>query len=39
MIGDYISTSFLNGRPVPIVILASAPRGTRLDEAVFAARP
>jgi hypothetical protein len=39
MVGDYISTSFLNGRPVPIVILAGAPRGTRLDEAVFAARP
>jgi hypothetical protein len=39
MTGDYISTSFLNGRPVPIVILAGAPHGTRLDEAVFAARP
>jgi hypothetical protein len=39
MTGDYMSTSFLNGRPVPIVILAGAPRGTRLDEAVFAARP
>jgi hypothetical protein len=36
MTGDYMSTSFLNGRPVPIVILAGAPRGTRLDEAVFA---
>jgi hypothetical protein len=39
MTGDYMSTSFVSGRPVPIVILAAAPRSTRLDEAVFAARP
>jgi hypothetical protein len=36
MTGDYMSTSFVNGRAIPIVILAGAPRGNRLDEAVFA---
>jgi hypothetical protein len=37
MLADYISTSYLNGRPVPIIVLAGRPRGARLDQAVFAA--
>ena len=37
MVGDYISTSFVNGRPIPIIVLAGRPRGARLDESVFAA--
>jgi hypothetical protein len=39
MAGDYMSTSFLNGRPISLVILAGRPRAGRLDESVFAARP
>jgi hypothetical protein len=39
MIGDYISTSFVAGRPIPIIVLAGEPRGRRLDESVFAALP
>jgi hypothetical protein len=34
-----MSTSFVDGRAIPIVILAGAPRGNRLDEAVFATIP
>jgi hypothetical protein len=37
MIGDYISTSFVNGRPIPVIIVAGPPRGGRLEESVFAA--
>ena len=37
MVGDYISTSFVEGRPIPIIVLAGRPRGSRLDESVFAA--
>jgi hypothetical protein len=37
MIGDYISTSFVGGRPIPILIIAGVPARNRLDEAVFAA--
>jgi len=36
MVGDYISTSFAGGRAVPVFVLASPRRGTRLNEAVFA---
>jgi BNR/Asp-box repeat len=37
MIGDYLSTSYAAGRVVPVFTLALAPRGSRLQEAVFAA--
>ena len=37
MVGDYISTSFAGGRAVPVFVLASPRRGTRLREAAFAA--
>jgi hypothetical protein len=37
MLADYISTSYVDGRPVPILIMAGRPRGNRLDESVFAA--
>ncbi len=37
MVGDYFSTSYANGRFVPVFTLADEPRGTRLHEAVFAA--
>lgn len=37
MVGDYISTSYVAGRPVPIIVLAGAPRGRQLDASVFAA--
>ena len=36
MLGDYISTSFAGGRPVPA--LAAAPAGSRFNQAIFAAR-
>jgi hypothetical protein len=36
MIGDYISTSFVNGRPMAVIIVAGPPRGNRLDESAFA---
>ena len=37
MIGDYISTSFVDGRLIPVIVVAGPPRGSRLDESVFAA--
>jgi hypothetical protein len=37
MVADYISTSYVNGRPIPILILAGQPRGRLLDQSVFAA--
>ncbi len=36
MVGDYISTSFAAGRPVPVLALAGAPSGGRFNEAIFA---
>jgi hypothetical protein len=36
MVGDYISTSFAGGRAVPVFVLASPPRSSRLREAAFA---
>ncbi len=36
MIGDYISTSFVNGRPIAVIIVAGPPSGSRLDESAFA---
>ena len=38
MVGDYISTSFAGGRPVPVLALAGAPSGGRFNEAIFASR-
>ena len=35
MVGDYISTSFSNGKAYPLFIVASAPNGSTLNEALF----
>jgi hypothetical protein len=35
MVGDYISTSFSNGKAFPIFVNASAPNGATLNEALF----
>jgi hypothetical protein len=37
MLADYISTSYVNGRPIPIIVLAGRPRGAQLQQSVFAA--
>ena len=37
MLADYISTSYVDGRPIPIVVLAGRPRGGQLQQSVFAA--
>jgi hypothetical protein len=37
MVGDYISTSFADGRTVPVFVLARRPTGGRLHESAFAA--
>jgi hypothetical protein len=39
MVGDYISTSFADGRAIPIIVLAGRPRSGRYDESLFAASP
>ena len=36
MTGDYISTSFVGGRPIPVFSLATAPVGGELRQAIFA---
>jgi hypothetical protein len=36
MVGDYISTSFANGRAVPVFTLAQSPVGGRLRQATYA---
>jgi hypothetical protein len=36
MLGDYISASFVGGRPVPVLSLADAPVGGELRQAIFA---
>jgi RTX calcium-binding nonapeptide repeat (4 copies) len=36
MLGDYISTSFVGGRPVPVLSLADAPVDRELRQAIFA---
>ena len=38
MVGDYISTSFVGLRPIPVLALASAPSAGRFNEAIFASR-
>jgi hypothetical protein len=35
MVGDYISTSFVGKRAVPVFVLAGRPRSGRLNEASF----
>ena len=36
MVGDYISTSFANGKAFPVFVVASAPSsGGQLNEALF----
>jgi hypothetical protein len=35
MLGDYISTSFVRGKPLPVFALSSPPVGTSLREATF----
>ena len=37
MLGDYISTSFVRGRPVPVLSFASQPTGGRFKQAIYAA--
>ena len=36
MVGDYISTSWTGGRPVPVFSLGSAPEAGELRQAIFA---
>jgi BNR repeat-like domain len=35
MVGDYISTSFSDGKAFPVFVTASAPSGNQLNEALF----
>ena len=35
MVGDYISTSFSDGKAFPVFVTASAPNGTQFNEALF----
>src|SRR5581483_5087084 len=35
MFGDYISTSFVNGKAFPAIIVANAPSGSVFDEAAY----
>jgi hypothetical protein len=35
MVGDYISTSFANGKAFPIFVVATAPNGGQMNEAMF----
>jgi hypothetical protein len=39
MLGDYISVSFVKGRPVPVIALANAPSASGLSESIVACRP
>jgi hypothetical protein len=36
MLGDYVSTSYVRGRPVPVFALAVEPIGGQLREAIYA---
>ena len=36
MLGDYISTSYVGGRPIPVYALASEPSRTTLRQSIFA---
>src|SRR5438270_3271919 len=35
MVGDYISTSFSNGKAFPVFVVATAPNGGQMNEAMF----
>ena len=35
MLGDYVSTSFMNGKPFPVLGLSAPPVGRSLREATF----
>ncbi len=35
MVGDYMATSFSNGQAIPAFIVASAPKGSRYDQAAY----
>ena len=37
MVGDYISTSFSNGKAFPVFVVATAPNGAQLNEGMFTA--
>jgi RTX calcium-binding nonapeptide repeat (4 copies)/BNR/Asp-box repeat len=37
MLADYISTSFVDGRPVPVLALAAEPVGSEFRQSIFAA--
>jgi hypothetical protein len=37
MLGDYIATSYVRGKPIPVFTLALDPLGDRLREAIYAA--
>ena len=39
MLGDYVSSSYLGGRPVSVVVIAAPPVGSAFREAAFAYRP
>ena len=36
MLGDYISTSYVGGRPMPVISLADEPQGDEFRQAIFA---
>jgi hypothetical protein len=36
MLGDYVSTSYVRGRPIPVFALAAEPFGGQLREAIYA---
>jgi hypothetical protein len=38
MLGDYVSVSFVHGRPVPVIALASAPSAAGHSESIFSCR-
>ncbi len=39
MVGDYISTSFSDGKAFPVFVTASAPSGNQFNEALFTVKP
>jgi hypothetical protein len=38
MLGDYISVSYVKGRPVPVLALAGPPTAAGHDESIFTCR-
>jgi hypothetical protein len=39
MLGDYISTSWVNGKPIGVFSFAARPRGQTFRQSIFAAYP